>query len=207
MPSLDNLDRGQARPAEEVKVSLSQAILAPLDALYKAQVHAARSFLNFVLQLGYPDTNATVPGNTDSPDNREAPPYDVPFTYTTLDAQNRPTRHTVRVPTLSLVPLMPLGVESAEVKLKFRIVDIGKHRQFRKSVSREQQSADPKWYLVDEPLSLQGHFAPQNSDEEKSGEEAVVDISVKLSRVPTPEVLQRTLSMLGNSAYTDSKTG
>lgn len=33
---------------------MSQALLAPLDAILKAQLHAARSFLNFLIQLGYP---------------------------------------------------------------------------------------------------------------------------------------------------------
>ena len=35
-------------------ITLSQTILAPLDAVFQAQAHAARSFLNLVLQLGYP---------------------------------------------------------------------------------------------------------------------------------------------------------
>jgi hypothetical protein len=41
-------------PASETVLSLSQALLAPLDAILKAQVHAARSFLNLLLQIGYP---------------------------------------------------------------------------------------------------------------------------------------------------------
>src|SRR3954463_3483482 len=41
-------------PASETILSMSQALLAPLDAILKAQVHAARSFLNFLMQIGYP---------------------------------------------------------------------------------------------------------------------------------------------------------
>ena len=53
----DNVDTPAANPnvpASLSEISLSQAILAPLDALFKAQVHAARSFLNLLLQIGYP---------------------------------------------------------------------------------------------------------------------------------------------------------
>lgn len=35
------------------KLSLSAAILAPLNAIFEAQVHAARSFLSFILQMGF----------------------------------------------------------------------------------------------------------------------------------------------------------
>ncbi len=34
-------------------ISLSAAILAPLNAIFEAQVHAARAFLNFVFQMGF----------------------------------------------------------------------------------------------------------------------------------------------------------
>jgi len=34
-------------------LSLSAAILAPLNAIFEAQVHAARSFLSFILQMGF----------------------------------------------------------------------------------------------------------------------------------------------------------
>src|SRR3569833_3922135 len=49
-------DKGQdfeEGPAAQAMVSLSQALLAPLDSIFKAQIHAARSFLNLLLQLGY----------------------------------------------------------------------------------------------------------------------------------------------------------
>src|SRR5690606_12458636 len=34
-------------------VTLSEAFLAPLESIFKAQVHAARSFLSFILQMGF----------------------------------------------------------------------------------------------------------------------------------------------------------
>lgn len=34
-------------------ISLSAALLAPLNAIFEAQVHSARSFLNFIFQMGF----------------------------------------------------------------------------------------------------------------------------------------------------------
>lgn len=34
-------------------ISLSAAVLAPLNAIFEAQIHSARAFLNFVLQMGF----------------------------------------------------------------------------------------------------------------------------------------------------------
>jgi hypothetical protein len=53
----------RAGPAAKSIVSLSQVLLAPVDAIFKAQVHAARSFLNLVLQLGYPHLKVDSDGN------------------------------------------------------------------------------------------------------------------------------------------------
>src|SRR4051812_22916894 len=55
-PRLIEADRtpNEPQPAAETVLSLSQALLAPLDAILKAQLHASRSFLNFLLQIGYP---------------------------------------------------------------------------------------------------------------------------------------------------------
>ncbi len=35
------------------ELTLSAAILAPLNAIFEAQIHAARAFLNFILQMGF----------------------------------------------------------------------------------------------------------------------------------------------------------
>lgn len=40
-------------PASNTNLTLSAAILAPLNAIFEAQVHAARSFLSFILQMGF----------------------------------------------------------------------------------------------------------------------------------------------------------
>lgn len=39
--------------APDTSLSLSEALLAPLNSIFEAQVHASRSFLNFFLQMGF----------------------------------------------------------------------------------------------------------------------------------------------------------
>lgn len=36
-----------------VPISLSSALLAPINSIFEAQIHAARAFLNFILQMGF----------------------------------------------------------------------------------------------------------------------------------------------------------
>ncbi len=43
----------QGNDPQDDQITLSAAILAPLNALFEVQVHAARAFLNFVLQMGF----------------------------------------------------------------------------------------------------------------------------------------------------------
>ena len=40
-------------PEPDDSITLSAALLAPLNAIFEAQVHAARAFLSFVLQMGF----------------------------------------------------------------------------------------------------------------------------------------------------------
>ena len=40
-------------PASNTDLTLSAALLAPLNTIFEAQVHAARSFLSFLLQMGF----------------------------------------------------------------------------------------------------------------------------------------------------------
>ncbi len=43
----------ETKPASYSHLNLSEALLAPLNAIFEAQVHAARSFLSFILQMGF----------------------------------------------------------------------------------------------------------------------------------------------------------
>jgi hypothetical protein len=50
-PYGDTLQEG---PDSKAIVSLSQVLLDPLDAIFKAQIHSAPSFLSLALRVGYP---------------------------------------------------------------------------------------------------------------------------------------------------------
>jgi hypothetical protein len=47
------LETEETKPASFDELNLSEALLAPLNAIFEAQVHAARSFLSFILQMGF----------------------------------------------------------------------------------------------------------------------------------------------------------
>lgn len=46
-------ESNDTKPGSYSKLNLSEALLAPLNAIFEAQVHAARSFLSFILQMGF----------------------------------------------------------------------------------------------------------------------------------------------------------
>jgi hypothetical protein len=46
----DEINQEQNDPEE---ITLSAALLAPLNAIFEAQIHAARAFLSFILQMGF----------------------------------------------------------------------------------------------------------------------------------------------------------
>ncbi len=151
-------------PASETVLSLSQALLAPLDAILKAQVHAARSFLSFLLQIGYPHRPAPAaqgaappaggsaqPGAssaTPAPEGDEGVPYQMDFYH---DAPNL-GRQKISIPTLALVPLNPLGVKEAEFQFDFYVRQISRHNQMmaadkaaleKEKVATEEASTGP----------------------------------------------------------------
>ena len=38
---------------QDDQISLSAALLAPINSIFEAQIHSARAFLNFILQMGF----------------------------------------------------------------------------------------------------------------------------------------------------------
>ena len=212
----DELEPGAAA---ETVVSLSQILLAPLDAIFKAQVHAGRSFLNFLLQLSYdykPEPSressalgaAGVPSVPKRPDTIHSVDFvqEVPGPLVDGKTTGPPRLQKVSVPALALVPLRPLSIQEAEVALAMEVTFIGEHRQTRKA-ERDKASADTAasgskpehpWYLVDHPISLRGHVA---SDTDKTaGDRPMIRVSMKLGVVPTPSGLDKLLTTLTQSA-------
>ena len=126
-------------PASNAIISLSQAILAPLDAVLKGQIHAARSFLNFVLQMGYPHYPVDESGNPIPKENltaEEQKKYDTLYNlefYHETATDNQSRRQKVSIPALALVPVAPLAVESAEFTFDIAVSHIYRHRQIQRS--------------------------------------------------------------------------
>ena len=205
-------------PAGKVKVSLSQALLAPLDAIFKAQLHGARSFLNMLLQLGYPDEEAArraqAAGGGGVPAvAKDGKPFTISFYHdTTID--NRTVRQQIEVPALALVPIAPLAVQSAEFRLSFHVTDVDEHKQVQEIREKVRTDAGvpvaekPPWYLVRNPLSLRGNLAPpgpaasagegapQGEASSRSESSSRIEIEVKVGTVQMPSGLDRLLTSL-----------
>jgi len=202
-------------PAADAEFSLSQAVLAPMDAVFKAQVHAARSFLSFLMQIGFPPDGAAT--DQKSPDGL---PYYVDFEHQVSTGE----RMKVRVPTLALVPISPIGISSADLKFDFFVRTIARHRQLglgataadkEKNNLTDEQAKDARlhrdWFVVDEPLSLRGTFAPEGAPAKDAGnessnvrqQESRLQIEIKMNSVGVPAALERLLTSLSQSTVSN----
>ena len=203
----DDLKRKSDLAGQEVDsivVSLSQALLAPLDALFKAQVHAARSFLNLVMQLGYPDAKKNTGGVPAASPPDPDKPIMVDFSYTAPDpVTNEPREYCIRVPQLALVPLNALNIDSAEFKLGLSVTHIADHVQMQDSRGGGQKRP---WFLVSNPISMAGTISSHSDSMKNSDTSATtVDIYVKLKSASIPAALDSLLTSLTKSAQVTQK--
>ncbi|HLL56125.1 MAG TPA: DUF2589 domain-containing protein [Myxococcaceae bacterium] len=214
----------QPGPAATTVISLSQILLAPLDALFKAQVHAARSFLNFVMQLSYPHVPTKKDNETaeetkyreeQERKSKEIGAFSTTFGYREQDEKGKDVIREIDIPTIALVPLKPLAVEEASFKLSMAVSDIGRHRQLRKNERgnddpdkpKDPPPKDPPWYLVDDPISLRGVVAPPQAVGKHQGREdalkdlpaATIDIEVKVGVAALPAGLDKLLTRMTQS--------
>jgi hypothetical protein len=211
-------DPDQPVPAANRPVSLSQALLAPLDAIFKAQLHAARSFLNLLLQIGYPHQPVDKDGEPieGAPENKT--PYELAFQYD-VTVDGKVEHHQVKIPALALVPIAPIAVDTASFRFALRVQQIAPHKQIQASeaaaVTKESVagfSRDKRpWYLVEDPVSILGTFAPApapaDAPQAADASQAVIQIEVNLGRIPTPAGLARLLTSLGQNAKTGPPSG
>jgi hypothetical protein len=197
----ENPENKQAAISE---ISLSQVLLAPLDAIFKAQIHAARSFLNMILQIGYPHQPLK---NNGQPIREDGKPYNQEFYY---DVETNGKRQTFKVsmPALALVPVAPLTVESATFKLEMRVESVQKHNQIQASEEeeiRKEQGFDHTkrpWFLVSEPISIRGNLAPSTMEgQQLAGKSASIQIEVKVGKMPMPAGLSKLLTYMTESGY------
>jgi len=190
-------DSSSSQSAAITQISLSQALLAPLDAIFKAQIHSARSFVNLILQLGYHHNSVDDKGNVSKDEGK---PYYLEFIHET-EENGIPKKQKISVPALAAVPISPLAVESAEFDFSMNIESTAKHSQVQKSrdeglndVNRNRRP----WFLVDQPISVRGTLAP-GEQSTRSGEiksNSAIHISVKVGPAKVPAGLNRFLTSL-----------
>ncbi len=206
----DKKDSQEERAAAIESISLSQALLAPLDAVFKAQIHAARSFLNLLLQMGYPHN----PYGTDEvrPET-DGTPYNQEFFYE-IEAAGKKERYKVSIPTLALIPVAPLAVESASFKLEMRVDSVARHNQMqvseKKALKKEEGYDETKrpWFLVSEPLSLRGSItAPAAAGFREVAEGGAIQIEIKVGKTPLPAGLEKLLTFMTQTGYSEKEGG
>jgi hypothetical protein len=187
-------------PAAAENISLSQAILAPLDAVFKAQLHAARSFLSLLLQLGYPHQPIGPDGLPLRSASSAGTPYNMEFAHESL-VDGKPVRHVIQVPALALVPVAPLAVQSAEFKFSLAVREVTRDRQMQQSLDasvKQDSNANSfsrPWFLISEPISLKGTLAPAAPTGSPSND-ARIDVEVKVAAIPIPSGLDKLLTAL-----------
>ncbi|WP_210397041.1 DUF2589 domain-containing protein [Motiliproteus sediminis] len=192
-PSAGGSEGGDAARTD---ISLDQALLAPLDSILKAQLHSARSFLNLLLQLGYRD--------------QSDPEFDgKPFSLSFNQEGPNGEIHEVTVPALSLVPIAPLAVSSANFDLEMAVRKIARARQLRASaVAEEDAAANRPWYLVDKPVDIRGVIAPPSAPAEAARQESMssIKIHIEVKSVPMPSGLDKLLTSLTQMGQVSERT-
>lgn len=183
---------------------MAQAVLAPLDAIFKAQIHAARSYINMLWQMAYEHVGLDENGHMQDTSRDQKIPYSFPLSFETSDA-NGTHLTTVNIPTIAMVPVTPLGVEEATIKFSMTVTDIADHQQIQDSTKMpasgqtDWSKTKRPWYLVSNPVSLQGTIT--TSDSSKSS----VDINIRITKAPIPAALEKALTILTqNIAVTKS---
>jgi Protein of unknown function (DUF2589) len=197
----------QEGAAAKAVISMSQLILGPLEAILKSQVHASRSFLNMILQLGYPhievDENGA-PKKDISADQQGL--YMQEFKINTKSAAGVESTSTIKIPALALVPIAPLSIEQADFQVEFKVSHVFRHQQIQESeVSKMNKNEDSNfgkhrrpWFLVKDPISIRGVIASKVSDEIKDdhAEEGSIKVNIKISRQAMPAGIDKLLTSL-----------
>lgn len=206
----------EGKPKDPKKqLSLSQAILSPLDSIFQAQIHAARSFLNMLLQIGYPHIPINPEGKQmidEHTDPEKFKPYEIDFNFKQNDADGKPQTFKASIPALALVPLNSLAVSEAEFNFGFKVNTITKFQQIQQSelpeAEREKNPEDQKdkkkgegkkdnskdepdpmtdrkWNLVKNPKSMEGEIWSKPNDQMKETSQEAI-IDISIKLAKTP---------------------
>ncbi|MGD1844925.1 MAG: DUF2589 domain-containing protein [Salibacteraceae bacterium] len=211
----DYSGKWQEGPAAKSVVSLSQVLLAPLDAIFKAQVHAARSFLSLVLQLGYPHVPVNEKGE---PVDGGTQVYTQEFVFNEREENGKTIVSKAKLPVLSMVPVAPLAVEHAEFDLEFSVSHVFRHTQLqdaeKENVAAEKDKSGKRfnehrrpWFLVKDPVSLRGVVAPKSEagGTAESSNNTAIKIRVKVGKQPVPAALDKLLTSMTQMVNVEEK--
>ena len=176
----------------QTRLTLEQALLAPLDSILKAQLHSARSFLNLLLQLGYPHQDSSNDGR----------PYSLDFKFTQDGEVQK-----LSVPALSLVPISPLAVDSASFELEMSARRVVRQAQIRESEEDKALRRDGNevydryrrpWFLVDKPVNIEGDIVTNPTGEAAKHRESqsAIKININVKSIPLPSGLDKLLATL-----------
>ena len=135
-------------------------------------MHAARSFLSFLAQIGFPSAGAP-----------DATAFALNFRAKDADGNT----HVLSVPALALVPVQPLTVQTADIEFSFQVEAVGDHQQEQSS---RGGTAPRQWFLVETPASFRGTVS------EQSAEKSSITVKLHLERAPVPAALAKLLTSL-----------
>ncbi len=166
-------------------LTLEEALLAPLDAIFRAQVHAARSLLSFLLQIGYPHEK--------DPENPQRPAWPLKFLHESVGADGTRERHVVQMPALALVPIAPLAVQDASFKFKMAVTDISRDYQQYQPASAHEARREPPWWLI-KPRVLTGNLAPEGAAADSSMRS--IEITINVAKTAPPAGLEKLITAL-----------
>jgi hypothetical protein len=184
-PDKPPADESSAAPSgepEQAELTLEEALLAPLDAIFRAQVHAARSLLSFLLQMGYPDEK--------DPENPTKPAWPLKFLHERVREDGTPERHIVQMPALALVPVAPLAVQDAKFKFKMAVTSVtSDYQQYQQDRKKE---AKPPWWLI-QPRVVRGTLLPEQAS---TTDARSIEIEINVAKTPQPAGLEKLLTSL-----------
>lgn len=226
-------------------ISLSAALLAPINSIFETQIHAARAFLNFILQMGFRHTPSqeeldeaseeekeqeekrTEERKADKArirellkkrktkslsesevnelralDSRSGDLYQQMINY----VDNTGNQFAINIPNLALLPIKPLVINEADFSYEFEVsTENDKYRQMSTVYKTAGEEKERPWFLIREPKSIRGHYAPRkgkkedSGDEENEGHEASIKINVKVGNSEMPYGLEKLLTHLTDS--------
>ena len=185
--------------ADHSRMSLAQAILATVDAIMKAQVHASRSFLSSILQMGFGHKGIDEDGHVIMGGEGTDDLYRLEFVQE-REVNGKISRYKVSVPTLAALPINPLMIHDAEIDFRMKISHVEPVKAQGPATEADQKGRDKgtwdagkrPWFLVEEPKSFVGEIV-QGSDKNDSG---FIGVKMNLGTVEVPDALGKYINSL-----------